>query len=39
MLRSTVSKDRSKRQRHDISCYPMASTRWSWIYSRAVSVE
>jgi len=31
--------DRSRRQRHDNFFDPMALMRWSWIYSRAVSVE
>jgi len=41
MLWSMVSKvaKRSRRQRHDNFCDPMALMRWSWIYSRAVSVE
>jgi len=41
MLWSMVSKaaERSRRQRHDNFCDPMALMRWSWIYSRAVSVE
>jgi len=41
MLWSMVSKvaERSRRQRQDNFCDPMALMRWSWIYSRAVSVE
>jgi len=31
--------ERSRRQRQDSLCEPMAFMRWSWMYSRAVSVE
>jgi len=31
--------EKSRRQRHDNFCDPMALKRRSWIYSRAVSVE
>jgi len=38
---SMVSKaaERSRRQRHDTFCDPITLMRWSWMYSRAVSVE
>ena len=41
MLWSMVSKaaERSRRQRHDTFCDPISLMRWSWMYSRAVSVE
>jgi len=35
----STAADRSRRQRHNNFCDLMALMRWSWIYSRAVSVE
>jgi len=39
MVNPVKSGRQIKKDRHDNFCDPMAFMRWSWIYSRAVSVE